>query len=116
MTPADRSFLLRGEEMHRTYVIAEVIVRDQEKYDREFVPVARQAHQRFGVHMLVRTDVAETLRSETPYSRIVLMEFPNRDAVYEWHKSPEMHHAFEIAKKCANDIMIRILDGVEEKT
>ena len=99
--------------MNRTYMIAEGIVTNHEKFENEFMPAVRRAHKRYGGILLVRTNVAETLRSETPYDRVAIYEFPDSAHVHKWYESPEMRHAFEISKQCVGDFLIRILDGVE---
>jgi uncharacterized protein (DUF1330 family) len=101
--------------MHRTYVIAEAIVTNHEKFEKEFMPAVRHAHNIYGGMLLVRTDIAETLRSETPYNRVAIFEFNDKAQVHKWYESPEMRRAFEISKQCVGDFLIRILDGVEIK-
>jgi uncharacterized protein (DUF1330 family) len=57
------------------YAIAEVKIRDKEKYETEFMPAVLQAHQLYDAKVLARSDNAEVLAGHGLNGRVVIMRF-----------------------------------------
>jgi uncharacterized protein (DUF1330 family) len=75
------------------YLIAEVAIKDRERYVNEFVPIVAQAHQDMGAKLLARTDDAATLSGMPPGGRMVLVQFPDTDTARRWWTSVAMKKA-----------------------
>ena len=53
---------------------------------RKVVPATLEA---FGGKFVVRGGYLELLEGEWPYARLVIIEFPSREAAEGWYRSPE---------------------------
>ena len=70
------------------YVIADINVSDPGKYD-EYRKQVLATIQKFGGRFLVRGGQHETLEGTWHPARLVLIEFPDMDALQAWYRSPE---------------------------
>ncbi|HZR01943.1 MAG TPA: DUF1330 domain-containing protein [Burkholderiales bacterium] len=70
------------------YVIADINVSDPGKYDEYRRQVAATI-EKFGGRFLVRGGEHETLEGTWQPGRLVLLEFPDMDALQAWYRSPE---------------------------
>jgi uncharacterized protein (DUF1330 family) len=85
-------FFKEGEEM-TAYVVGEVVVKDHERYTKEYLPIIAEAHREFGGKLIARTDDPVTLHGMPPGGRMVLLEFPDTDAARRWWKGVTMKQA-----------------------
>jgi uncharacterized protein (DUF1330 family) len=84
------------------YVIAEITVRDQDKYLTEFAPAVVKAQEAMGGKFLVRGGKTETNLGSPPAPRVVVVEFDSLDKAQAWWNSQATKDAFAIGKKYAD--------------
>ena len=72
----------------KAFVIAAETSKDQSMFSeyRKAVPATLEA---FGGKFVVRGGYLELLEGEWPYARLVIIEFPSREAAEGWYRSPE---------------------------
>jgi uncharacterized protein (DUF1330 family) len=92
------------------YAIAEVKIRDKEKYETEFMPAVLQAHQLYDAKVLARSDNAEVLAGHGLNGRVVIMQFRDLAHARTWFASAEMQRALDIGRTCTGDVMILLLE------
>jgi uncharacterized protein (DUF1330 family) len=94
------------------YMIAQVAIHDQNEYNK-YVAEFRPIIQRYGGATVARGLPAEVVEGEWPYSRTVLLKFPDKEAAKRWYADPDyqriLKHRF--ASSTANLVLI---DGVPE--
>ena len=76
------------------YAIAQLTIHDRQRYDRyadAFMPILRQ----YGGRLLAADEKPVRVEGEWDRQKLVLMEFPDREAFQTWVDSPEYR---EIAK------------------
>ncbi len=76
------------------YAIAQLTIYDRERYDRyanAFMPILHQ----YGGRLLAADEKPVRVEGDWDRQKLVLMEFPDRDAFHAWADSPEYQ---EIAK------------------
>jgi uncharacterized protein (DUF1330 family) len=89
------------------YLIADVDV----KYKRE-VPATEARH---GGKYLARGGQTKVLEGDWRPHRLVILEFPDMDALLAWHDSPEYARLKEIREQCATTRIIA-LEGTAAAT
>jgi uncharacterized protein (DUF1330 family) len=70
------------------YVVSRLVITDAEamlEYQREVVPIV----QAFGGKYLMRGTDVEAIEGSWDHQRMVILEFPNREAALAWYHSPE---------------------------
>jgi uncharacterized protein (DUF1330 family) len=74
--------------MMKAFVVAAETPKDQSLFSeyREAVPATIEA---FGGRFIVRGGDLKLLEGEWPHSRLVIIEFPSREAAEGWYRSPE---------------------------
>jgi uncharacterized protein (DUF1330 family) len=74
--------------MMEAFVIAAETIKDESKFAeyRKAVPATLEA---FGGKFVVRGGDQKLLEGEWPHSRLVIIEFPSREAAEGWYYSPE---------------------------
>jgi uncharacterized protein (DUF1330 family) len=74
--------------MMKTFVIAAETPKDESMFSkyRKSVPATLEA---FGGKFIVRGGNLRLLEGEWPHSRLVIIEFPSREAAEGWYRSPE---------------------------
>ena len=72
----------------KAFVVAAETPKDQSLFSeyREAVPATIEA---FGGRFIVRGGDLKLLEGEWPHSRLVIIEFPSREAAEGWYRSPE---------------------------
>ena len=86
-------------------------VDDWEGYDRyrgQVVPTMEP----FGAKVLVRGGAFTTVEGEMPFERIVVLEFPSRDAAEAWYQS-EAYQAVLPIRLAATRCQFVIVDAVD---
>ncbi|HEX4926774.1 MAG TPA: DUF1330 domain-containing protein [Burkholderiales bacterium] len=74
------------------YIIAQINVRDAEKY-QEYAKRAGPAAAKYGGRYLVRGGAKHPLEGEIPFSRIVVAEFKDVESAKRYYHSPEYQEA-----------------------
>jgi uncharacterized protein (DUF1330 family) len=74
--------------MMKAFVIAAETLKDEPMFSeyRKAVPATLEA---FGGRFIVRGGNLKLLEGEWPHSRLVIIEFPSREAAEGWYRSPE---------------------------
>jgi uncharacterized protein (DUF1330 family) len=93
---------LHAQAKPRGYVIAEITVRDQDRYLNEFGPAVVKAQEAMGGKFLVRGGKTETNLGSPPAPRVVVVEFDSLDKAQAWWNSQATKDAFAIGKKYAD--------------
>jgi len=97
--------------MPKGYLVANIRVRDQEKFQK-FSGMAGPAIQKHGGKVLARGPVADRLEGDV--SGIVMMiEFESKEAATKFYHSDEYQAAKAVREDCA-DTDLMIAEGVAE--
>ena len=72
----------------KAYVIAQIRVGDPEIYS-QYTAQTPPTIKAYGGKFLARAGQAETIEGETFNQRLVILEFPSKEAVNKWFNSPE---------------------------
>ncbi|WP_426435525.1 DUF1330 domain-containing protein [Bradyrhizobium genosp. P] len=83
------------------YVIAEVTVKDPEKYKAEFVPPATKAIREAGGKYIVQGGKNISFEGEPPAPRVVVFQFDSIDKAQAWWNSQGRKDADAIGNKYA---------------
>jgi uncharacterized protein (DUF1330 family) len=71
----------------KAYVIATMTITDQARYDRYRAQVVATLAP-FGATFLVRGGAFAVKEGSFPHARVVVLEFPSRQAAEDWYASP----------------------------
>ena len=71
-----------------SYFIAQIKVHDQEEYDK-YLAGYDEVFARYQGKVIVVDDDPTVLEGEWPYTRTIVIRFPNETAVRRWYDSPE---------------------------
>jgi len=92
------------------YVVVQEIVEDETKfsqYREKVMPILEQHGGRF----LVRGGNMKVIEGEWPYPRLVILEFPTREAVDTWYYSPEYQAILPLRLQgCKSNLIV--VDGI----
>ena len=83
------------------FYIAEINVKNQDAYTKEFVPAAVKALQDAGGKFLVRGDNIVATQGAPPAARIVVLQFASIDKAQNWWNSQAQKEAQVIGDKYA---------------
>ncbi len=92
------------------YVIAEVEVKDLERFDRYRQLVPATVAQ-YGGRYLVRGGAVETKEGGWAPKRLVVIEFPTAEAARAWYRSPEYAPLLALRQEAAETKLV-IAEGV----
>jgi len=71
-----------------SYFIAQIKIHDQEEYDK-YLAGYDEVFARYQGKVIVVDDDPTILEGEWPYTRTVMIRFPNKAEVRRWYDSPE---------------------------
>lgn len=91
------------------YIIVDVDVHNSEEYE-DYKKLTPASLQPFDGKFIVRGGVVETLEGDWQPKRIVVLEFPNKEAAKAWWSSPEYAPAKALRQRTATTNMI-LMDG-----
>jgi uncharacterized protein (DUF1330 family) len=92
---------LHAQAKPPAYSIAEINVKDQDGYAKEFLPLAVKTLQEFGAKYLVRGGKTISFQGEAPPNRVVVLQFESLDKAQAWWNSKATKDAFAIGEKYA---------------
>ena len=92
------------------FVINAAIV-DQELLD-EYRSVAKPSMAKYGARMLAGGNDAEIIEGEPVGTRVVVVEFPSREAFHQWYADPEYAGPLAMRLKATKGIAL-LVDGRE---
>ena len=89
------------------YMIAQVDVTDPEKFEdyRALVP---DTLNKYGGKYIVRGGEMAVLEGEMAYPRVVVIAFPDLDAIKRWHASEEYAGALAMRQASADSVLIGV--------
>lgn len=96
------------------YVIVQVEVTDQAKYD-QYRALTPDTIKRYKGKFIVRGGESEPLEGNWEVGRIVILEFPDYETAKDWYNSPEYQAAKAVREGGAN-MTFTVVDGFEEGT
>ena len=92
------------------YMLAQLNIHNPEGFERYREKVAPMA-AKFGGRYLVRGGEVTTLEGELPASRLVIIEFNDREAAERWYFSDEYQEILPLRLNNANGTAV-IVDGI----
>ncbi len=101
---------LHAQETSPAYVVAEITVTDQDRYTKEFMPLAVEAIHAAGGEFLARGGKTESLEGAPPAPRVVVFLFESMDKVRAWWNSSARKDADAIGEKYAK-FRIYVVEG-----
>ncbi len=93
------------------YMIAQVNVTDPEKFE-EYRALVPATLEKYGGEYIVRGGEMAVLEGDMPYPRLVVIRFPDMDAIKRWHASEEYAGALEM-RQAASDSVLVAVDGYD---
>ena len=94
------------------YVIARMTVHDAEKL-REYANLAAPHTARFGGKYLARGGELTNLEGTICDDRVVIAEFPDREAAIALFSDPRYREVAKIREAAATTRMLTVIDGVD---
>jgi len=94
------------------YVIAMVRVDNPETY-KEYTSRTPPTVKKYGGRFLTRGGEVDTAEGEPFNDRLVLLEFPSKQAIHDWFADPEYQAAMKY-RKASSEARILIIDGVAD--
>jgi uncharacterized protein (DUF1330 family) len=92
---------LNAQARPPAYVVAEVNVKDREKFETQFLPPAVKAVEDAGGSYVVRGGKTIALQGLPPQSRIVVIKFESMGKMQAWWNTPARKAADAIGEKYA---------------
>ena len=106
--------MLHAQSKPPAFVVAEIAVRDVEGYDENFQKATHKDILNHGGKYLAGGDnKTESLVGDPPPNRVVILQFPNLDAVKEWREEGAMDMENTIGSKYAK-FRIYAVEGVSQ--
>lgn len=93
------------------YVIAFMQVKDDEKYDNDYVAHVTPLVAKHGGKALALTSSPDVREGSWPAGRNVLLEFPDRESAVAWYEDPDYAPLIKLRNQLA-DGPLAILDGL----
>lgn len=89
------------------YMIAQVDVTDPDKFEdyRALVP---DTLKKYGGKYIVRGGEMAVLEGEMTYPRVVVIAFPDLDAIKRWHASEEYAGPLAMRQASSNSVLIGV--------
>ena len=94
------------------YVIAMVRVHDPETY-KEYTSRTPPTVKKYGGKFIARGGEVDTVEGEPFNDRLVILEFPSKQAVHDWFADPEYQVAMKY-RKASSEARILVIDGVTD--
>ena len=94
------------------FLIATVSIHDPETYQR-YTALTPKTIADHGGKFVVRGGTIDTLEGEPLQDRLVILEFPSRQAVHDWYNSPEYQAAAKI-RQTASESRFIVVDRLED--
>ena len=91
------------------YVIADVEISDPDTY-REYTAGTPASIAKHGGRFVVRGGACEVLEGDWEPGRVVVIEFPDREAALGWFRSDDYQELAEIRRR-ASTARILVVDG-----
>ena len=91
--------------MSTAYVVGHLTVKNAEKWSeyRNLVPATLEL---WGAELVLRGKRVETLTGDHPHTDIVVIRFPDNEAVNGWYSSPAYQALIPLREQAAEMVMI----------
>ena len=97
------------------YVLAITKITDAEKYNNEFMPAIKKAHQAHNVKVIAISNAPhQMLMGEPRGNHVVIMQFQDEAHARAFWNSPEAKAAMAFAPHCMTEGRIGIIPGATE--
>ena len=96
----------------RAFLLANVAVRDPDRY-REYVENVPALIRKHGGVYRVRGGDFEVLEGDWTPSRLIVLEFPDREAALAFHNDPE-YEPYRDLRQALSDSNLVVVDGDDE--
>jgi uncharacterized protein (DUF1330 family) len=93
------------------YLVAMMTIHDAETY-RKYTDRTPELFARHGARFLTRGGAIESLEGEAYDGRMVIVEFPSREAVDAWRADPEYQEAAQFRLASSTMHWMLVQDGV----
>ena len=93
------------------YVIAFMQVKDDKKYDEDYVAHVGPLVAKYGGKPLALTAAPDIREGSWPAGRNILIEFPDRESAVAWYEDPEYAPLIKLRNQLA-DGPLAILEGL----
>jgi uncharacterized protein (DUF1330 family) len=97
--------------MSKVLFVINASIVNQELLD-EYRSAAKPSMAKYGARMLAGANDAEIIEGEPYGTRVVVVEFPSRDAFHQWYADPEYAGPLAMRLKATNGIAL-LVDGRE---
>jgi uncharacterized protein (DUF1330 family) len=97
--------------MSKVLFVINASIVDQELLD-EYRAAAKPSMAKYGARMLAGANDAEIIEGEPFGTRVVVVEFPSREAFHQWYADPEYAGPLEMRLKATHGIAL-LIDGRE---
>ena len=93
------------------YIVTQIEITDPETFEtyRAQVPPILE---KYGGEFIVRGGDREVLEGDWPWSRMVILKFPDREAAKAWHASAE-YQGPKALRQAASKANMIVVDGVK---
>ena len=83
------------------FVLVEVDIHDPEVYE-EYKKLTPGSIEPYGGKFVIRGNPVQVMEGEWKHDRLVLLEFPNKEAALEWYNSEAYQKAKNIRQKASS--------------
>lgn len=94
----------------KAYIVSEAWVTDPEVYG-QYGSQAQATLDPFGGRFIVRGGNGEAIAGEAPSARLVIIEFPSREAALGWRASDEYQRILKL-REASSTSRVYVVDGV----
>ena len=92
---------LHAQAKPPAYVVAEVVISNQEAYAKEFLPPVRKTIADAGGKCLAAGGKTVSMEGAAPAPRVVIVQWDSLDQAQKWFNSPAAQESFAIGRKFA---------------
>jgi uncharacterized protein (DUF1330 family) len=91
--------------MNAAYLVGHITIKDVEKWHRyrEQVPATLQP---WGAEVTFRGKLVAVFSGEHPYDDIVVIRFPGKEAINNWHASPAYQALLPLRQQAAEMLLL----------
>lgn len=91
------------------YLVAQITIHDRDEYQK-YLDGYNEIFSRYKGIVMAADETPEVLEGEWPYSRTVLIRFPNAEEAKRWYNSPEYRELVKHRHR-SSDANIVLVEG-----
>ena len=73
----------------RAFVIVQIAINDRDGYHQYEIAGHQEIFDKFGARVVALDEDTETIEGTWPFTRTVIIEFPNKELARKWYDSAE---------------------------